>query len=128
MNRSYSLNSVCPKFISNKRIFCKIEARIFEVLLYLLQAQADSGPNAGYVFPGSGSAAYASSPNAQPCSYGGLLYAHDLTTIRFWRPAANTNGSVICISEFMGMGTNQQAEENANAIVRVWSFSTQGIV
>ena len=31
MNRPYSLNPVCPKFISNKRIFPKIEVRIFDV-------------------------------------------------------------------------------------------------
>ena len=34
MKRFYSLNSVCPKFISNKRLFWKIEVQILEVLLF----------------------------------------------------------------------------------------------
>ena len=35
LNKSYSLNPVCPKFISNKRVFRKIEVRIFELSLYI---------------------------------------------------------------------------------------------
>ena len=35
INRSYSLNRVCPKLILNKRIFRKIEFQIFKVLLYI---------------------------------------------------------------------------------------------
>ena len=31
-NRSFSLNSVCPKFISYYRVFRKIEVRIFKVV------------------------------------------------------------------------------------------------
>ena len=36
MNRSYSLNQGCPKFILNKRVFLKIEVRIFQVLVYFI--------------------------------------------------------------------------------------------
>ena len=35
MNRSYTLNSVCTKFISNEPVFRKIGVQIFEVLLYI---------------------------------------------------------------------------------------------
>ena len=34
MNRPNTLNSVCPKSISNKPVFRKMGGRIFEVLLY----------------------------------------------------------------------------------------------
>ena len=34
MNRSYSLNVVCPKIISNKQEFWKIKVQILEFLLY----------------------------------------------------------------------------------------------
>ena len=40
MNRSYTLNSVCPKIISNKPVFRKIGVRIFEVLLYTKSVHA----------------------------------------------------------------------------------------
>ena len=40
MNRSYTLNSVCPKIISNQPVFRKIGVRIFEVLLYTKSVRA----------------------------------------------------------------------------------------
>ena len=39
MNCSYTLNSLCPKFVSNKSVFRKIEVRVIEVLLYRIMWQ-----------------------------------------------------------------------------------------
>ena len=50
MNRSYTLNSVCPKFISNKQVFRKIGVRIFEVLLYTKFVRATNTRPFGEVF------------------------------------------------------------------------------
>ena len=36
MNMSYSLNAVCPKFMSNLQVFRKVEYQFFEVLLYMV--------------------------------------------------------------------------------------------
>ena len=51
MNRSYSLNSVCPKFISNLRVFRKIGVRKFEVLMYLLLLVSDLESARGTIVP-----------------------------------------------------------------------------
>lgn len=57
----------------------------------------------------------------QPCSYGGLIYAFNSTTLRLWRPD-NMTGSAVCIPDTMGFGTNSQAARNGKLIFRVFQI------
>ena len=50
-----------------------------------------------------------------PCSYGGVVYAYNSTTLRVWRPEEST-GAALCIGSQMGQGIN--------SVITVWSWKT----
>lgn len=109
-------------------MFFKVVGKID--LIESLQAQALDGPNKGYRFPGSGSAAYSTTSSDSVCSYGGLVYAYMSTEIRFWRPTDIKNGGVICIAGALAEGMNAQSSSNAEVVVHIYhirSSFTDGI-
>lgn len=91
-----------------------------EDLIVNLWAEANDGPNLKFRFPGSGSLSYSSEETATPCSYGGLTYAYSNTSVRVWKPGLSTPGSIICIADIFGKGTNAQSSNNASAKVYFW--------
>ena len=58
-----------------------------------------------------------------PCSYGGVVYADNSTTLRVWRPEEST-GAALCIGSQMGQGINSQATNRVNIVITVWSWRT----
>ncbi|XP_060571842.1 uncharacterized protein LOC132730013 [Ruditapes philippinarum] len=88
-------------------------------------ARSNTGPNAGFLFQGSGAMAFGRTVTDSVCSYGGLVYAYNFVNMRFWRPTNATNGGLICVSNFFGKGTNSQRSVNAEIIMRSWGVKSE---
>ena len=58
-----------------------------------------------------------------PCSYGGVVYAYNSTTLRVWIPDDST-GAALCIGSQMGQGINSQATSLVNLVITVWTWRT----
>lgn len=87
--------------------------------------QASDGPNVGFRFIGSGSLAYDEKRFDDVCTYGGLLYAYNENSIRYWQPGAGngeSNGALICIPSSMGNGSNVQGSSNGKAVYSTWTL------
>ena len=107
------------------RVFLKKSNQIHLKLLKLFKVQATSGVNAGFRFVGNGNLAYDEKKTASGCSYGGLLYAYNDYSIRFWQPGPGngvSNGALICIADGMGGGKNVQASTEGVAVYYTWDF------
>lgn len=85
------------------------------------QAKAVDGKNKGFMFPGGGSLSYDTDIHAQPCTYGGLVYAYNnddlYSMIRIWRPGNATNGALICIQDLNAAGNNAQASMDGVLVI-----------
>ncbi|XP_053389945.1 uncharacterized protein LOC128552900 [Mercenaria mercenaria] len=86
--------------------------------------RSNTGPNAGFMFLGSGAMAYVKTVRDSVCSYGGLVYAYDTVNIRFWRPTSAINGGLTCVSHFFGNGTNSQMSTDAEVVIRSWGVDS----
>ena len=87
---------------------------------FMRQAQTSNGPNAGYRFPGSGVAVYEDTIQDSVCTYGGLTFAYDVNTVRFWRPTDITNGGVVCVPSLYGHGRNSESNSDVTLVVQIW--------
>ncbi|XP_060576605.1 uncharacterized protein LOC132733893 [Ruditapes philippinarum] len=121
--QEYSQTSLCPDDPSET--FEVPYRNIVQNPLTRAWARSNTGPNAGFLFPGSGAMAFGRTISDSICSYGGLVYAYNFVNMRFWRPTNATNGGLICVSNFFGNGTNSQRSVDAEIIMRSWGVKSK---
>ena len=109
-------------FKANTKQLYNIDVNVDEqVCLYISsQAETSAGPNAGFRFPGSGVAVYEDTTQDTVCTYGGLMYAYDVNTVRFWRPTEILNGGVVCVPAVYGKGSNSESNSDVTVVVQIW--------
>ena len=92
-------------------------------LTFFFQLAPRNGANEGYLFDGAGAAFVLNdiTRKGAPCSYGGVVYAYNDTTLRIWRPD-HSDGAAVCIGDEMGQGINSQASNSVNLVVTVWGL------
>ena len=80
------------------------------------------GVNGGMMFSGGGSTMATGHRD-----YGGIVYAYTDQKVMIWRPADNSNGTVVKIGQRWGSGLSSQESTVADAVIRVFHLKPKGM-